>query len=120
MMSLTIESVHGRHIANSRSGAVWGARGAPSSRIVEEILKPAWMGSISNKKANNMLEMGCLTSQILNLMLAAQSGVSCGAVWDARAAWTPGTAGDPPPSGAAWGCSMPKAALVNEAHQWIQ
>lgn len=120
-MSLTIESVHAYHIANSRSGAVWGARGASHSwRIIEESFKPVPRGPISNHKAGNMLEMGCLTYEELNLMPAGPSGLSCGAVWDAGAAWTPGAAGDPPPSGAAWGCSMPEAALVNEGRRWIQ
>ena len=112
MMSLTRESVYGRHTANSRSGAVWGALAAPqSSRIVEDILKPPPIAPISYRKASNMLEM--------NLMLVGLVGYSCGAAWGPAAARQAGVAVEPP-TGAAWGCCMPEAAPVNGTDPWIQ
>jgi hypothetical protein len=118
-MSLPIEFVHGENIANSRSGAVWGARGAsPDSRVFEENLKSLPLGPISNSKATNMLEMGYLPSEQWNLMAAGESGFSCGAVWNAGAAWGTGAAGQLP-GGAAWGCNMPDAPPMAGGSQWI-
>jgi len=118
-MSLTIESVNAHNIANSRSGAVWGARGAShSSRMGGEILKPSAIGPISILKASNTAEMGCLASRELN-MPAGRTGLASGAVWDAAAVRGNGRATEPP-AGAAWGCRMPEAVLMNEGHGWVQ
>ena len=100
---------------------MWGVRGASQNfRMVEKLLKPFPVEPISNSKESNMLERRYFSSEELSLMPGGRSVFSCGAVWEAGAAWTPETAGDPPPAGAAWGCSRADAAPPNEGHWWIQ
>jgi hypothetical protein len=105
-MSLTTESVNAHNIANSRSGAVWGARGASqSSRMGGETLKPPPIEPISTPKESTTPEMSWVTFRELNMAPAGRFDLADGAVWDAAAVRGSGPVVEPP-AGAAWGCRM--------------